>query len=292
MEDADMLSILAALFLQSGGPQPATVDDVVVVGRPQQEQVEAFVAEVAAPANGRGLARWRTSVCVGVVNLQREPATAIVDHVSQVALQQGLRVGEPGCSPNVVIVFAADARGLSAALVSSQPRTFRPGYTGASQGSAALERFIDNPRPVRWWHVSVPYVGETGQVAVRMPGHSAPTVPGAGLVHKGRPIADALIKSIIIVDVPQVEQYSGIQLGDYLALVALAQVDPDAEVEGVDTVLNLFKAPDEVAGLTNWDRNYLAALYEAYPERTDRSDQASAMFRQVRRGEADVAESE
>jgi hypothetical protein len=109
-------------------------------------------------------------------------------------------------------------------------------------------------------------------------------------VNKGRPVADALIKSIIIVDTPQVERVGGAQLADYLALVALAQVDPHAEVGGVDTILNLFNAPEEAEGLTSWDRSYLAALYRAHPERTDPTDQTSAMARQMSRDRADDAE--
>lgn len=290
LNEGVMISMLAALVVQSVTPQSSTVDDVVVIGRPLQERVETFVDEVAAPVRGRGLARWRTTVCVGVVNLQHEAAAFFADRISQVAVEQDLGVGAPGCSPNVVIVFADDAQSLSAALVSQQPRTFRPGYSGASQGSAALERFTNEARPVRWWHVGVPYVGATGEVAVRLPGRDPPRVPGEGLVNKGRPVADALIKSIIIVDTPQVERVGGAQLADYLALVALAQVDPHAEVGGVDTILNLFNAPEEAEGLTSWDRSYLAALYRAHPERTDPTDQTSAMARQMSRDRADDAE--
>ncbi len=46
-------------------------------------------------------------------------------------------------------------------------------------------------------------------------------------------------------------------------MVAMAQIDPEAETAAYDTVLNLFDAPGEVSGLTDWDRSYLAALYDA-----------------------------
>ena len=54
------------------------------------------------------------------------------------------------------------------------------------------------------------------------------------------------------------------QLGDYVAMVAMAQVDPDADTGRFDTILNLFNDPATApTGLTGWDRAYLEGLYDA-----------------------------
>jgi hypothetical protein len=50
------------------------------------------------------------------------------------------------------------------------------------------------------------------------------------------------------------------QLADYCTLIALAQVDPKADVASFETILNVFIDPT-ITGLTGWDRDYLAALY-------------------------------
>ncbi len=50
-------------------------------------------------------------------------------------------------------------------------------------------------------------------------------------------------------------------------MVAMAQVDPDADTDRFDTILNLFDDPATApTGLTGWDRAYLEGLYDAGSE--------------------------
>ncbi|MFK0299620.1 hypothetical protein ACIQTU_10420 [Brevundimonas sp. NPDC090276] len=266
--------------------QATQVDDVFVDGRSIQDQAWAFAGEVAAPVAQRGLARWRGSVCIGVVNISNQIGQALVDHISRQAMEVGLPVGEPGCAPNIIVTFTDDADGLAAGLVERSGRALHSGIGGMDRGKRALADFQTSDRPVRWWHVSMPVVGATGERAIRMPGDSGPIfVPGEGLVNAGRPIADVLNKAIIIVDVNRLEGATLPQLGDYIALVSLLQVDPDGDTRGFQTILNLFDNPSTVSGLTGWDRAYLSSLYDAYPERIDRLDQAAAMARSMIRAE-------
>ena len=103
-------------------PTPDVVADVVVQGQSLRRAVDDFVDEVVAPLDGRGPARWNRSVCVGVVNFRREAAQALADQVSSVALQAGLDIGEPGCSPNVLIIATDDGPGLARGLVAERPQ--------------------------------------------------------------------------------------------------------------------------------------------------------------------------
>lgn len=264
------------------GGTPHRVGDVVVTGYSIQDQATAFVGAVAAPSQRRGIARWRSVVCVGVANLRNDIAIALADHVSRVAVDVGLRVGSPGCTPNVVIIFADDARALASTLVERDRKVFRLGVGGLDRGNQALTAFQLSERPVRWWHVSMPIVASSGARAIRMPGDAGFIfVPGEGLVHAGRPVTDALNKVIIIVDADQLDGATLPQLGDYLALVSLLQVDPNGDTRTFATILNLFDDPQAVPGLSEWDRTYLASLYGAYPERINPWDQAAAMSRRI-----------
>lgn len=311
MPDATILAVLSVLALggfqdaQPAPPQqpvevagpsvaegdaPYRVGDVVVSGRSVQDQATAFVGAVAAPPSRRGLARWSGRVCVGVANLRNDIAMALADHVSRVAVEVGLPVGDPGCTPNVVVIFADDAKGMATGLVERDRRAFRLGVDGLDRGNRALEAFQTSERAVRWWHVSMPVVGATGQRAVRMPGDTGIIgVPGEGLVNAGRPITDVLSKAIIIVDANALEDATLPQLGDYIALVSLLQVDPDGDTRAFPTILNLFEDPQDTPGLSDWDRSYLASLYDAYPERVNPWDQAAAMARGIVRAERKAA---
>lgn len=273
-------------------PLPATPDpeaatrlaDVIVSRRDLTEQTEAFVAQLAAPPGRRGLARWGGYVCVGTVNIRPEIARPIVDRISELALDLNLRIGEPGCQPNVVVIFTDDAPGLATAMVEREPQAFHLGVGGLDRGRAALEVFKTSDAPVRWWHVSLPVIGGTGQRAVRLPGDDGPIyVPGEGRVNRGRPISDNLQKAIIVADIDQLDGVTLPQLADYLGLVAMAQIDPEAATEAFDTVMNLFVDPQGTPGLSDWDAIYLEALYSGTRERVNPDGQAAAIARRVRR---------
>ncbi|OYX55217.1 MAG: hypothetical protein B7Y86_14120 [Brevundimonas subvibrioides] len=301
-------ALASALLLLTAAPdltlrqqdQGTRVPDVTVTGRPTEEAVRNFVRQVAAPPRGRGLARWRQPVCAGTVNLEREAAQQILDRIAGAALDLDLDVGEPGCDPNLVVIFTTDAPTLAQSMVAADRSLFDAGVGGIERGAAPLRDFQTSDRPVRWWQMSIPVNAVTGERAIRMPGeaHSGPLPPhiakaiecsnwedcplaapiiqsttGSRLVTA---IEDALYKTIIIVDVDQVADASAASLGDYLAFVGLAQIDPLADTNGYDTVLNLFDDPG-ADGLSEWDRSYLQALYSSRPGNRSASAQAGVI---------------
>jgi hypothetical protein len=275
---------------QDSSPQAAartadasqSVDEVVVRGRRLSEiesdlriYIDKFLDEVAAPARGRGYARWHRGVCVGVHNLENTAAQYIVDWISKQAVDLGLEPGEPGCRPEVNIVFATNAAETASLMVKSQPRIFRPmaGYAGTDLGRDALDRFVKSEKAVRWWHVSRPVSAHDGGLAVetgdKLCGqpYCAPqvNVQGPSRIHNGT--IDELWDVIIIVDATKLTGTTWQQLADYLAVVSLAQIDPKADLADFDSILNLFSNPAAYSGLTDWDRSYLHALYTFDQER-------------------------
>ena len=287
-----LYALLAAALLASPQAAPAAqtppasqdpvrLEDVVVDAQRLEDTTEAYVDEVAAPARRRGLARWKDGMCVGVVNLEHDAAQYLADRVSDVARSLGLRAHEPDCHPSVLIVATSDGPAFTEQFVAMRPRLFRVGATGMDRGSAELRDFIREERPVRWWHVSLPVDSETGLPVVRPPGF----VSGSGTGGGGRDATSAqeyapntaifaasrlnsqyvdhMKRVFIIVDVDQLNGASLQQLGDYVAMVAMAQIDPDADTARFDTILNLFDGPATApTGLTGWDRAYLEGLYD------------------------------
>lgn len=244
----------------AGGPV-AELGDVVVEGRRLRSVVQSFVGEVTAPATSdRGPARWNGPVCIGVVNLRAEVAQYIVDRASDVARELGLEAGEPGCAANVLIIAAADGQAVADGIVEERRRAFVPGGSGMTRTLSALEDFRTSDAPVRWWHVSAPVDSESGELATRLPGRDAPQIAVSRASRIRTDIRDDLFKAIIVVDISKLESLSLPQLADYCTLIALAQVDPKAEVASFETILNVFIDP-AITGLTSWDRDYLAALY-------------------------------
>lgn len=280
---------------QAAEPAPATdLGDIDVVGRPLDTMINTFVNEVAAPNRHRGIARWDRDICIGVANLRPDTAQFLVDRVSAVAEDVGLNPGLPGCKPTVIIIASDDPDGLAATLTHQQRRAFRRGGSGMDRGRTALQRtFVASDRPVRWWQVSMPVDSETGQRAIRIPGEClspcmnpedyAPTIAVFAASNLSTQIVDNLTRAIIILDIDQVGQVSGQQLADYIAMITLAQIDPEADTRSYASILNVFEDPDAAPGLTNWDMAYLNGLYDAQRTRKNlragRSEIASSIHR-------------
>ena len=282
--------VLSALLIALANPgfsaeapsEPAAtpsdaIENFVVTGqRPSvlRKLMLDFVVEIGDPvSSNRGYARWRDDLCVGVQNLtDRAAAQYLADEISRIALELGLEPGEPGCSPNLRVIFSQDGRAMATRLVAGNPRAFRPfgGTGGTTQGLTALDRFQTSDAPVRWWQITM-VVDEMGFIAIDLP-YGAAVDPTSGLPTPPQirgsnsrlknAVSDELWGALVIVDASKLARVKWSQLADYLAMVSLAQVNPDALPSGYDSILNLFNADRAPEGLTDMDRTYLQALYE------------------------------
>lgn len=252
------------------------LEDVEVTGRRLDAMIRDFIDEVAAPNYNRGLARWSGSVCVGAANLSNDAAQYLVDRVSTVADDLGLRPGTPGCAPNIIIVATDDADQLAHDMIDRSPRAFRMNGAGMDRGGAALRRFAQSDMPVRWWQVSMPVDAETGMRATRLPGDGSDNGEAGQVLMYGphtqmrsasrltTQVHDNLFRTFVLVDLNKMDGLTIDQLADYIAMVSFAQIDPTADTSRYVSVLNLFSDPQSASsGLTEWDKAYLGGLYEA-----------------------------
>ena len=220
------------------------VEEVIVRGQRMSEiefdirdYIRDFIGEVVALPPGGGFARWHTNVCIGVHNLEKSSAQYVVDRISYLAQDVGLAPGEPGCSPDVVIIFTTDANQLATDLVENEPRMFRPGggVCCMQLGLEALDNFVESDAAVRWWHVSMPVDALMGQRAIRLPQddtYPVISVAGPSRIHRGT--RDDMYRVIIIVDGTKLAGTTWQQIGDYLAVVSLAQVQPSTDPTAAD----------------------------------------------------------
>lgn len=267
--------------VENGSTDLGTIE--VTGERPFEDRAAAFIEEVAVAPRGRGLARWDRAICVGTANMNRRYAQAMIDRVSRVALDLGLEIGEPGCESNIMIAAAADADELATALVRDEPNSFRPALAQTDMGRRALADFQTTDAPVRWWHVSLPVTVDTGDVAIRLRGEEAgfKVVRDASRLRAN--VRDDLARVVIILDTTQIGGIPYGAISDYVALVALAQVDPEADSSAWPSILNLFESEEPPTSLTDWDRDYLQALYAARRDRARASQQAREIVGEMTR---------
>jgi hypothetical protein len=284
-----------AVSASAQAPAPASPDGVktveeVVVTAPRPEAVHSFVQAVTAETSNRRLARWNRTVCPGVLGLKSSYAQHVNDQIAAVAMHVGLKVGEPGCKPNILVIVAKDGQAFTADLAKREKDLFDVSGLGAgSRGRAALEDFLATPRPVRWWHLSET-VNEDGQavggrggdargggISGGMEGDQGPSAPKVRVRSVSRvkaTVRDDFSGVIVIVDAKTANGVSLLALSSYISMVALAQIDPRADAEGIPTILNLFHDRDAgramPVGLTDWDVAYLEGTYLARQDRKAR----------------------
>lgn len=306
------LGVLAALALQvaaqpSSPPpqQPATeVEGVDVRGRrplteAEQRKAESeFVRELSAPTRRERLARWDRALCVGVAGLPATEGGYIVDRIAQEALAVGLDVGQPGCRSNALILFTSDAERAARDLRAKHPTFFtgRPGRGGdtleSGGGGQRFGEFLRSQRPVRWWHVAK-LTGSDGRPlgATEVPpgsGYFVPVNETTGSSRLASLWREDLSRAVVIVDAKSMRGVSYEALASYLAMVTLAQLDPEADPRGLESIMTLFA--DRDAGrtapetLTAADRAYLKGLYASADDARNLNAQQGAIRRSLRQG--------
>lgn len=289
------MSIIAALasalaISTSGQAAPQTVQDgipsteldaIIVEGRRIEEAARSYIQEVGEPPRGTRLARWNRPVCVSMTNMQPRFAQFVIDRIAANALDAGADVGGPGCKPNVIILATTDGPALAKKLVKEVGLGFRPAINHTNLTRDALAEFQNSDAPVRWWNVTMPVTTDTGDIAITMRGDE----PRQVTVRDGSRIRSNIrydmAWTIVIVDMSKTVGAPFGVLADYISMVSLAQIDAAADLSRQSTVMNLFRAPGEVDGLSQWDKDYLAALYSAPSDRADGRHQEDAVVRSL-----------
>ena len=291
-----LVAALAAALALASAPAPVAGDasspspvrapqDVVVTAiRPKDHVVEKFVQQLAAPAGEDDrITRWNDEICSGVTGLSRADAEYFNDRLAEVALKVGLKVGEPGCTPNIVAVITPDVKPLMQEL--SRHRYVLAGFTDVgdttSGGSRTqtFDKFIAAPRPVNWWHISERVTADGGATII------------GGVLHtfiQGRMIArtnEELRYVLIVVDAHQTQGVALKALANYVAMASLAQLNPEAPVTRLSSIMTLFadrdagRTPPE--GMTSWDIGYLKGLYAARTDAPDALGQRGDIVRTI-----------
>ena len=258
--------------------EPTRIDDIVVSARRDADQIRSFLDDVALPERNLNTARFFRKVCVGVINLRQDAAQLIADRVSLVAEEIGLEAGEPGCSPNILVIASNDGAGLARGLVQRSRRAFNPGGSGMVRNRSALEAFQTGDSAIRWWHVAVPVDARTGQSLVQLPGEDAPLVTGA-VSRLRSELRHDIARVIVIVDISKLDGLHFGQVADYVSMVSLSQVDAGGIFEGYDSILSLLADNRQVQSLTEWDEAYLKALYSAELNQVSKSHQRGEIAR-------------
>jgi len=203
-------------------------------------KISKFLTDVAAlepalissrlefPTSGV-LPAWSFGICPQVTGLPKQEGVLLLTRVLETAQAVNAGIADSHCKPNFHIYVTDRPQALLEQI--EKRNAFNSFDVFGPRGRPyLLDQFIATPRPVRvWYNISV---GD-------------------------------MLRVIVIVDERRVQGVSRDQLADYIAMVGLAEIKPDAQPGSAPTILRLFADPPEAApqGLSDWDLAFLRSLY-------------------------------
>jgi len=263
-----------AATASSSGKAP--LDTVTVEARRERKELERevneFVFAVAVRYLHDSLSRWNTPVCPLVAGLPRAQGEFVLGRLTQIASSAKVPLAGEHCTGNFYVIVTPEPEKLIKQWQWHDPRMFRN-----RDGMGYLRNFRDVPRAVRVWY-NIGFVSSEGRPIVSsddLAGGLVGSTLGMELMMANVPTnrinmgsrltysaVHSLSSVIVIVDAKRVQALTFGQLADYIGMVGLAEVNQDAKVGTVPTILRLFRAEsDPPPRLSAWDEAFLASLY-------------------------------
>lgn len=226
------------------------------------------------------LSRWRSPLCFEVAGLPKAQGDFVLTRLSGDASAAGIRLAGDPCQPNFIVILTSQSDAFIKALQARSPRMF------GDAPRAQIQRFLhpSERRVVRVWY-NADWVGSDGTPLSRL-GTVCGGVPISWMTneiptsctqigsHLQRSNVIGFLSVIVVVDRNHAGNSTFGQLSDYIAMVGLADIDPDEDYGDTPTILSLFNPAGASAppGLTPWDQAFLGALYRTdQTSRTQRS---------------------
>ena len=283
------LAAVAAFTVPAIAQEPASENQqstIVVEGlRVDERQVATFIDALTDVAVGAQISRFDHTACPTALGLGADRNAEIVSRLRAVAEAAGMRVGEQGCRPNVIVIVTRNKRDFIEQLDSRYPVYF----TGLSAGE--VERLAQSTGPVAAWQVrgsigpdgqevpvALPDISSNVDVVVDGDGHRREG-PSGNLIGAGYSVVDTtyvpgrlraaarphFAAAIVVVEVGALGGLTTTQFADYAAMRTFADTDPvRVSQTGVPTILKAVDAPLNTPvplTLTHWDLSFLRALY-------------------------------
>lgn len=281
-----MLFCLALAAPQRAGAdqesQKSGLPGVTIEARQERQavrrRVNKFVTSVIVRPWDDTLLRWNTPVCPLVAGLPRGMGELILERISQAALDARAPLDGSKCRPNLYVVATAFPEEFLKKWWDREPRMY-----DIRHGIPPVRRFIESKLPVRAWYNSSLECGSgtppiSGASSLAMAGvASGGGMSGGGMssfspgapactngvdTHLTYAAVHSISSAIVVIDLRRLHKMALGQLADYVALLGLADVRPDADTSAAPSILELFAGHAAAPpGLTPWDRALLYSLY-------------------------------
>jgi hypothetical protein len=220
------------------------------------------VTPASARAVDEPLARFEDRICPGIVGMDVESAEAMVWRIRQNLEALGRRLDPPEtCKPNLLVMFVASGKDSIEALRRSENWLFN------SMTAEERDRLFNETGPARALVRTVPRTRDGIVIAQQRDLSGVPQASGFMAHSKiyGATRND-IISAQVFLDRDALKGLTIGQLADYVTFRALTVALPQTESARAASIVSLFdQGATAPAGLTDFDRAFLAELYSGIP---------------------------
>jgi TPR repeat protein len=236
-----------------------------------ERRVDRFVAAEVFQAPGESIMRWNQPVCPFVAGLPRMFDDYIQTRIADIARAANAPVAGKRCKTDLYVIASDDPESFLKKLWAKAP-----GMYGTRSEHGGVQSFLHSRDPVRVLfnsklHCRVNSMDggkSSDMMAFFLGGGGAqvdttsPYFCGGGGSRLSYAAVNSIQSALIVVDLKRMQAVTTRELADYVAMIGLADIRPEADAGDVPTILRLFQHPKRPPrGLSAWDRSLLYSIY-------------------------------
>ena len=267
---------------------PSPTENVTVTATKSRELLDKFAKAFITPTKLTGkIARWESGICPVAVGQPPASTAFVTARVKVIAVAVGAPVSEAkNCTPNIEIVFTTTPQALLDGV-----RKDDPDYLGYATTNEQRETLATVTRPIQAWYTTETIdldgmrridSGRRLGTGITMSNFSAFAMPSSSAANRdpiylpdatyarvtGNHISDGSRSGfnhvIVVIDSKKLAGQSFVSLADYIAMLALTQLNSLDACQQLSSIVNLLAegCDRNVDGITATDFAYLRALYK------------------------------
>lgn len=258
---------------QAPSGAPATNLPTVTINGAQELERRAhrFVTSEILQAQGESIMRWNKPICPLAAGLPRMFNDYIETRIAEIAHAASAPVAGKDCTADLYVIATYDPELFLKKLWARAPEMYD---TRSELGG--IHRFLKSKDPIRVLfnselHCRVNSIdgGKSSDMMAIFQGGGGAQVNttssyfcGGGGSRLSYSAVNSIQSALIVVDMTRMKAVTTRELADYVAMIGLADIRPDADAGDVPTILRLFQHPSQPPeGLSTWDRSLLYSIY-------------------------------
>jgi hypothetical protein len=236
---------------------------------PSRQAIESFVDAFVTPTQKTGkIPRWETGICAVMAGQKPDVSAFVTQHLTAIATAVGAPVStNKDCKANIDIVFTTAPQALLDNI-----RQQDADYLGYAPSNEDLRKLALVTHPIQAWY-STGTRDLAGRTTIDSGRDRGDRGPASTARVTGNLVSDGVRSTfhhiLIVVDPSKLDGQEIVPLADYIAVLALSQINSLDNCQPLGSIVNMLAAgcTAKVEHITENDLAYLRGVYRMNPDR-------------------------